>query len=180
MQSSRLDSVASAARGIEIAVQLPAPNWITRTTQRWFPPTGTGVLLFLWLMIISSVCHAWSQNVPPALNAPWHSPQAEFTELDTKQILSKDFAVDLSKTYSLGELIDLAEAQSGDASGLEASTGARGCVRRRAERTLADGGGPCSLTYQSGAARERVCRYFVWPIHNVVWCSTSCGVSPPK
>jgi hypothetical protein len=101
-------------------------------------------------MIISSVCHAWSQNVPPALNAPWHSPQAEFTELDAKQILSKDFAVDLSKTYSLGELIDLAEAHNPETHLGWKRALARGCVRRRTERTLADGGGPCSLTYQSG------------------------------
>jgi outer membrane protein len=77
-------------------------------------PKGTcsRVLLFLGLMIISCSDHAWSQDVPLAPNLTWHSPQEKHIEQDAKKVLSKEFAVDLTKTYSLGELIDLAVAHN--------------------------------------------------------------------
>jgi len=53
--------------------------------------------------------------VPTTRNAPWHSSAERQVEEDAKKVLSKEFTVDLAKTYSLGELIDLAEAHNPEA-----------------------------------------------------------------
>ncbi|MBV8631067.1 MAG: TolC family protein [Silvibacterium sp.] len=72
---------------------------------------GNAALLAVFL-IVTVTCRVWAQNVPVAPNAPWHSSQERRIEQDARKILSKEFTVDSAKTYSLGELIDLAEAHN--------------------------------------------------------------------
>src|ERR1700756_971157 len=92
---------------------------MTRARQPWFLPrlrhagtNGNTIPLFLGLMLISFAWAAWSQSVPAAPNAPWHSPQEKSIEQDAKRVLSKEFTVDTARTYTLGDLIDLAEAHN--------------------------------------------------------------------
>ena len=76
---------------------------------------ANAMALFAGLLIVVATCRGWSQNVPLAPNAPWRSPQERFIQQDARKVLSKEFTVDSAKTYSLGELIDLAEAHNPEA-----------------------------------------------------------------
>src|SRR6266436_7275049 len=67
------------------------------------------IFAFVDLMLTSSVL---GQTVPASPERPWHG-SAEFSmKEDTGRVGDSRFAVDQSKTYSLPELIDLAEAHN--------------------------------------------------------------------
>ncbi len=67
------------------------------------------MIAFVDLMLASSVL---GQTVPASPEHPWHG-SAEFSmKEDTGRVGDSRFAVDQSKTYSLPELIDLAEAHN--------------------------------------------------------------------
>jgi len=67
------------------------------------------MIAFVDLMLTSSVL---GQTVPASPEHPWHG-SAEFSmKEDTGRVGDSRFAVDQSKTYSLPELIDLAEAHN--------------------------------------------------------------------
>src|SRR6266446_459022 len=67
------------------------------------------MIAFVDLMLTSSVL---GQTVPASPEHPWHG-SAEFSmKEDTGRVGDSRFAVDQSKTYSLSELIDLAEAHN--------------------------------------------------------------------
>ena len=68
-----------------------------------------GVIAFVDLLLASSVL---GQTVPASPEHPWHgSPEFSMKE-DAGRVGDSRFAVDQSKTYSLAELIDLAEAHN--------------------------------------------------------------------
>jgi outer membrane protein TolC len=52
---------------------------------------------------------AFAQSAPVSPNRPWHSPAEQSVERDAEQMHGARFAIDPSGTYSLAELIDLAE-----------------------------------------------------------------------
>src|SRR5882724_8226255 len=67
------------------------------------------MIAFVDLLLASSVL---GQTVPASPEHPWHG-SAEFSmKEDTRSVGDSRFAVDQSKTYSLSELIDLAEAHN--------------------------------------------------------------------
>jgi outer membrane protein len=45
-------------------------------------------------------------------NLPWHSPQESSIREEAKQVASEQFTVNAASTYSLAELIDLAESHN--------------------------------------------------------------------
>jgi outer membrane protein len=56
----------------------------------------------------------WAQRAPDSPNRAWHSPDEQRVEADAKRIRDTGFTPDAGKTYSLGELIDLAESHNPD------------------------------------------------------------------
>jgi len=71
-------------------------------------------LLLLTMAAMAMPCNRpiWSQTAPPAPDQPWHSPAEMRIERGAGQTPPKSFAVDAVRTYSLAELIDLAEAHN--------------------------------------------------------------------
>jgi outer membrane protein len=53
-----------------------------------------------------------AQSAPVSPDRPWHFPQEQQIESDAKSLRNYRFSTDPAKTYSLAELIDLAEAQN--------------------------------------------------------------------
>ena len=71
-------------------------------------PTRGAILLFLILCARS----VFSQTAPASPDRPWHAPQEQEIERDAKNVRSHMFSIDPARTYSLPELIDLAEAHN--------------------------------------------------------------------
>jgi outer membrane protein TolC len=67
-----------------------------------------GVLLFLLLY----ATQAFSQTAPASSDHPWHATGELGIETDSKSVREPPFNVDPVKTYSLAELIDLAESHN--------------------------------------------------------------------
>jgi len=57
---------------------------------------------------------ALAQRAPASPDRPWHAPVEERIEADAKNVPASRFAVDPAKTYSLPDLIDLAETHNPD------------------------------------------------------------------
>lgn len=66
------------------------------------------IMTFLGMIPI----HAFAQTAPNSPNHAWHSPDERNIEADAKGIHDTGFSVDPGKTYSLAELIDLAESHN--------------------------------------------------------------------
>ena len=64
---------------------------------------------FAVLAVLAAAPCAWSQNAPSAPNHPWTSHYEQQIKDENKAYQSPAFTVDLNKSYSLPELIDLAE-----------------------------------------------------------------------
>jgi len=56
--------------------------------------------------------HALAQTAPASLDHPWHSAAEQTLQRDAAQMRPTEFAVDPSTTYTLAQLIDLAEAHN--------------------------------------------------------------------
>jgi outer membrane protein TolC len=69
----------------------------------------TVVIAFL----LCSSC-AYGQTAPSSPDHPWHAPAERKVEDETKGIRNSGFSVDSAKTYSLAELVDLAESHNPD------------------------------------------------------------------
>ena len=52
---------------------------------------------------------ALAQSAPASSDYPWHAPAEQKVEADAKQLRDARFNLDAQKTYSLPELVDLAE-----------------------------------------------------------------------
>jgi hypothetical protein len=67
------------------------------------------IIAFVDLLLASSVL---AQNLPASPEHPWHGSAELEMQVYAKNVTDSRFAVDQSKTYSLSELIDLAEANN--------------------------------------------------------------------
>ncbi len=77
--------------------------------KRQFPVLRVaGVISFLAL----STMAASAQNAPVSPDHPWHTSTELSVEADARNIPDSRFVIDSAKTYSLSELIDLAEAHN--------------------------------------------------------------------
>jgi outer membrane protein len=56
--------------------------------------------------------HALAQSPPASADRPWHAPIEKQIEGESSQFHDSGFHVDPNKTYSLAELVDLAEAKN--------------------------------------------------------------------
>lgn len=63
-------------------------------------------------LVIFCPCMMWPQTTPMSPNLPWHSSQESSIRNEAKQIVSEKFTVNASSSYSLAELIDLAESHN--------------------------------------------------------------------
>src|SRR5262245_33394294 len=66
------------------------------------------------VMLVSTTlaCLAWSQTAPLSPNTPWHSAQEASVELEAEQISSNRLVLNSPLSYSLAELIDLAQSNN--------------------------------------------------------------------
>jgi outer membrane protein len=73
--------------------------------------TTIGNALLLAVLLLSALvrCRTWSQTAPLSPSAPWHSAQEQSIEQEAEQISSARFVVKSPSSYSLPELIDLAQ-----------------------------------------------------------------------
>lgn len=69
----------------------------------------TAVIAFL----LCSLC-AYGQTAPSSPDHPWHAPAERKLEEETRGVRNPGFSVDPAKTYSLAELVDLAESHNPD------------------------------------------------------------------
>src|ERR1700761_6044487 len=64
------------------------------------------------LVVLHCVSWALAQIAPLSSDRPWHSPAERNVEADLRDIPDSRFTIDSAKTYSLPELIDMAEAHN--------------------------------------------------------------------
>jgi outer membrane protein len=64
------------------------------------------------LLVFFNGSRVFSQSAPPSPDRPWHSPRGQEVERDATALRSLGFSVDPAKTYSLAELVDLAEGHN--------------------------------------------------------------------
>ena len=75
-------------------------------------PNSRYLCLVVGTLVISCHCLTWSQTAPISANLPWHSSQESSIRDETQQLVSEKFTVNAGSTYSLAELIDLAESHN--------------------------------------------------------------------
>jgi outer membrane protein len=73
--------------------------------------------VFAWncsstLLILIAATPVFAQRPPASSDRPWHSPDERQIENDVKRFHQSAFSIESDKTYSLAELIDLAEAHN--------------------------------------------------------------------
>ncbi|HVH86272.1 MAG TPA: TolC family protein, partial [Terriglobales bacterium] len=66
------------------------------------------------LVVLHGVSCALAQSAPASADRPWHTAEERKIEADAKQFSDFRFNLDPAKTYSLAELIDLAETHNPD------------------------------------------------------------------
>jgi outer membrane protein TolC len=69
-------------------------------------------LAAILLFVLMIPTYLLAQNAPESPDRAWHSPDERRVEADAKSIHDTGFAPDPGKTYSLAELIDLAESHN--------------------------------------------------------------------
>jgi outer membrane protein len=77
----------------------------------WWPSSRL-LCVLVGTLVISCPCMTWSQTAPMSPNLPWHSSQEGSIRDEAKQVASEKFTVSVASTYSLAELIDLAESHN--------------------------------------------------------------------
>jgi outer membrane protein len=70
--------------------------------------------LAVLVVLLSCSENGFGQGTPSSPDHPWHSPAEQQLETQVKGIRGPEFAVDPAKTYSLGDLVDLAESHNPD------------------------------------------------------------------
>src|SRR5260370_18886569 len=63
-------------------------------------------------VILLFASRSLAQRAPVSPDQPWHASQERKIEADAKNLRDSRFNVDPAKTYSLAELVDLAEAHN--------------------------------------------------------------------
>jgi outer membrane protein len=66
----------------------------------------------LALLLLGCASYLLAQAAPVSPDRPWHALEERQIEADAKKSLQSSFSVDPAKTYSLVELVDLAEAHN--------------------------------------------------------------------
>jgi outer membrane protein len=66
----------------------------------------------LALLLPGCVSYLFGQTAPVSPDRPWHAIEERQIEADAKKSFEPTFSVDPAKTYSLAELVDLAEAHN--------------------------------------------------------------------
>jgi outer membrane protein len=87
------------------STHLPARHWTIGFVEFL---TRRAIWLVLWLQMCPSYC----QNAPVAPDHYWHPPAEQEIVADSQRLWNHSFQIDASKTYSLAELIDVAEGQN--------------------------------------------------------------------
>src|SRR5260370_35863854 len=64
------------------------------------------------LVVLHCANCALAQSSPVSSDRPWHTPAERNIEADLREIPDSRFTIDSAKTYSLPELIDMAEAHN--------------------------------------------------------------------
>src|ERR1700739_3433516 len=64
------------------------------------------------LITVQTASSALAQTAPGSPDHPWHGPMEREIEANANGVRESRFSIDQAKTYSLAELIDLAEAQN--------------------------------------------------------------------
>ena len=64
------------------------------------------------LIVLHRANYAPAQSAPVSSDRPWHSPAERNVEADLRDSPDSRFTIDSAKTYSLPELIDMAEAHN--------------------------------------------------------------------
>lgn len=64
------------------------------------------------LLILIGAIPGFAQSPPPSPDRPWHSPDERLIVSDGKRFRQSTFRIESDKTYSLAELIDLAETHN--------------------------------------------------------------------
>lgn len=73
-------------------------------------PVNTVSKCFLAQLLVLTICHfALGQTAPSTPDHPWNSPYNQRIQTATQGIPEPQFTIDANKSYSLPELIDLAE-----------------------------------------------------------------------
>lgn len=70
---------------------------------------STGAGLFAFLFCASRVS---GQTAPGSYNRPWHAIAEERIKADAKDLRDSRFSIDTARTYSLAELVDMAESHN--------------------------------------------------------------------
>jgi outer membrane protein len=83
------------------------------------PPVRQSTMRFLsstaaLVVFLSCSRHTFGQTAPSSPNHPWRTSAEQQLETEVKGVRSSEFAVDPAKTYSLAELVDLAESHNPD------------------------------------------------------------------
>jgi len=73
---------------------------------------ATSTRFAILVLLLVEAKGAFAQSAPPSAQHPWHSPGEQEIERDASLFRSYRFSIDQAKTYSLSELIDLAEAHN--------------------------------------------------------------------
>jgi outer membrane protein len=107
MPSPLLPAGALPADGSAVAGVWPPSCVDLRYETTWKIPTRR--ILFILLLCSSRVS---AQSAPVSPDHPWHFPQEQQIESDAKDLGTYKFSIDPGKTYSLAELIDLAESHN--------------------------------------------------------------------
>ncbi len=74
--------------------------------------TRSEILLLIALPIAALPGRAWPQTVPASPSLPWSVPQEQTLLREARQSLPPEWVVNAGTTYSLAELIDLAETHN--------------------------------------------------------------------
>jgi outer membrane protein len=68
---------------------------------------------FFLLVVTTAICRiASGQSLPPSPDRPWHGPGEQRIEAYARKVPDTRYSIDHAKTYSLAELIDLAESHN--------------------------------------------------------------------
>ena len=102
----------------------------------------SGFLGATLLIVLQCADCALAQSAPISPDHSWHAPAEQSIEADARNIPDLRFTIDSAKTYSLPELIDLAETHNPETRvSLATSTLAGSGLGRGKERVISDVGG---------------------------------------
>ena len=75
-------------------------------------PNSRRLRIVVGTLVISCHSMTWSQTAPMSPNLPWHSSQESSVRDEARKVVPEKFTVNAACTYSLAELIDLAESHN--------------------------------------------------------------------